>query len=90
MTPDDLTAYKATEAMDNSKELNLKADVGKEKKVEEKKESSKEYISESMLKILVNLDSEPKVFAVKLEVQNYHKAPEVPTVKPPVVKEKLE
>lgn len=30
MTPDDLTAYyKATEAMDNSKELNLKADAGK-------------------------------------------------------------
>lgn len=68
MTPDDLTVYKATEAMGNSKELNLKADAGKEKKVEEKKESLKEYISESMLKILVNLDSESKVLAVKLEV----------------------
>lgn len=70
MTPDDLTAYKATEAMDNSKGLllNLKADAGKEKKVEEKKESLKEYRSESILKILVNLDSEPKVLAVKLEV----------------------
>lgn len=67
MTPDDLTVYKATEAMDNSKELNLKADAGKEKKVEEKK-SSKEDRSESIPKVLVNLDSEPKVLAVKLEV----------------------
>ncbi len=29
MTPEDLTVYKATEAMDNSKGLNLKADSGK-------------------------------------------------------------
>lgn len=88
MTPEDLTVYKATEAMDNSKGLNLKADTGKEKKVEEKKES---YRSESILKVLVNLDSEPKVLAVKLEVpRDYHKLPEVPTVKPLVVKKKLE
>lgn len=55
MTPDYLTVYEVTEAMDNSKELDLKADAGKEKKVEEKK-SSKEDRSESILKVLVNLD----------------------------------
>lgn len=90
MTPDDLTVYEVTEAVDNSKGLYLKADADKEKKVEEKKESSKEDGSESMLKVLVNLDSEPKVFAVKLEVPKLSQAPEVPTVKPLVVKEKLE
>ncbi|WP_268827340.1 hypothetical protein [Borreliella garinii] len=37
MTPDYLTVYEVTEAMDNSKGLDLKADAGKEKKVEEKK-----------------------------------------------------
>lgn len=36
MTPDYLTVYEVTEAMDNSKGLDLKADAGKEKKVEEK------------------------------------------------------
>lgn len=61
MIPDDLTVYEVTEAMDNSKGLYLKADADKEKKVEEKKESSKEDRLESMLKVLVNLDSEPKV-----------------------------
>ncbi|MBB6043404.1 hypothetical protein QIA34_07330 (plasmid) [Borreliella yangtzensis] len=40
--------------------------------------------------VLVNLDSEPKVLAVKLEVPRLSKAPKVSTVKPPVVKEKLE
>lgn len=59
MTPDYLTVYEVTEAMDNSKGLDLKADAGKEKKVEKK--SSKEDRSESILKVLVNLDSEPKV-----------------------------
>lgn len=62
MTPDYLTVYEVTEAMDNSKGRDLKADSGKEKKVEEKK-SSKEDRSESILKVLVNLDSEPKVLA---------------------------
>ncbi|WP_268825490.1 hypothetical protein [Borreliella garinii] len=36
MTPDYLTVYEVTEAMDNSKGLDLKADAGKEKKVEKK------------------------------------------------------
>ncbi|WP_031490110.1 hypothetical protein [Borreliella garinii] len=62
MTPDYLTVYEVTEAMDNSKGLDLKADAGKDKKVEEKK-SSKEDRSESIPKALVNLDSEPKVLA---------------------------
>lgn len=47
--------------MDNSKGLDLKADAGKDKKVEEKK-SSKEDRSESILRVLV-MDSEPKVLA---------------------------
>ncbi len=38
----------------------------------------------------MNLDSEPKVLAVKLEVPKLSQAPEIPTVKSPVVKEKLE
>lgn len=46
--------------------------------------------SESMLKVLVNLDLEPKALAVKLEVPKLSQAPEVPTVKSLVVKEKLE
>nr|AAU86047.1 hypothetical protein BGP196 [Borreliella bavariensis PBi] len=33
----------------------------------------------------MNLDSEPKVLAVKLEVPKLSQAPEVPIVKPPPV-----